>query len=72
MAVCSIGVSDVNSIPERVFSSAFKIFDQVARFVGGGGVYSVLFLRTRTIAFHFLRPALYSASFFLSVCSRSR
>merc|ERR1711936_212685 len=28
MAVCSIGVSDVNSIPERVFSSAFKIFDQ--------------------------------------------
>lgn len=28
MAVCSIGVSDVNSIPENVFSSAFKIFDQ--------------------------------------------
>ena len=35
MAVCSIGVSDVNSIPERVFSSAFKIFDQVTRYVGG-------------------------------------
>ena len=29
MAVCSIGVSDTNSIPENVFSSAFKIFDQV-------------------------------------------
>jgi len=28
MAVCSIGVSDINSIPENVFSSAFKIFDQ--------------------------------------------
>ena len=35
MAVCSIGVSDVNSIPERVFSSAFQIFDQVVQFVGG-------------------------------------
>ena len=35
MAVCSIGVSDVNSIPERVFSSAFQIFDQVIQFVGG-------------------------------------
>ena len=29
MAVCSIGVSDIKSIPENVFSSAFKIFDQV-------------------------------------------
>ena len=29
MAVCSIGVSDTNSIPENVFSSAFKIFDHV-------------------------------------------
>merc|ERR1712051_538745 len=28
MAVCSIGVSDIKSIPENVFSSAFKIFDQ--------------------------------------------
>ena len=42
MAVCSIGVSDVNSIPERVFSSAFQIFDQVIQFVGGE-VYLVLF-----------------------------
>ena len=43
MAVCSIGVSDVNSIPERVFSSAFKIFDQVfAR-----EVYSMPFFKGR-------------------------
>ena len=33
MAVCSIGVSDVKSIPKNVFSSAFKIFDQVTEVV---------------------------------------
>ena len=42
MAVCSIGVSDVNSIPERVFSSAFQIFDQVTWFVGGSILGAVL------------------------------
>ena len=70
MAVCSIGVSDTNSIPENVFSSAFKIFDQVKLTLFDE--MKTVATRTRTIGFPFLKPGLYSASFFQFAFNRSR